>query len=302
MALSDPPNNGMDSKSLAAFPTLAEKPVSVMCPDESGDVLQEALAIYSLFLDYNTKYSIDRLSITPATGACATLGIMKGLLKTTDRMHLTSHGSWEEMIGPRVNMYDGYIQKSTVDTWSLTKGACKFIFLDACDSMGHDGINDNALADALRTYTSVQQVVGFKTVVDVASAAALSESFWMFHIEYTSDGGLDTSASYANAKERCQNEVDIINNVIPLAVGIGSMGVGAAVAGLVGLAVGSKGAALISLLLSSIATWAGVQTFTSKLQNAINNFEIDGTAVPSFDWSASSGGSGGVIPPRITPD
>jgi hypothetical protein len=213
-------SNAVDTESSRAFSTLDTKPVSLMCPYTSGNILGEMNAVKDIFTQYNQNYG-DRLSINVATGTSATLAEMVGYIKTTQRMQISSDGTWSSTKDPMITMYSGTLDKSAVDLWSLTNGACQFIYLSACDGMGHSGQLDINLCQALLDKTSANGIIAFKDVVDITAATLLSQSFWMFHVAYSAVGGMSSADSYTNAKTRVQNEINIIEISIPILIGTG---------------------------------------------------------------------------------
>jgi hypothetical protein len=217
---------------------------------------------------------------------------MQTYISTTERMHLSSHGTWDSTEGPKITMYGGYLTHDVVISWSLPAGMCKFIYLSACNSMGHDGILDTDLATELRTRTSIDAVIGFKDVANIVGATLLSQSFWGFHVAYEYIGGISTDTSYSNTVARIQNKINIIQ-----------VGGGIAISILIGLLVSCAesgiGAILISSLLSGITSFVVLYALMDEVQATLNNWEMVGTNVPGLYWPSGGGGGGGKPPVNV---
>ena len=295
MVFSDSGYNDSNVNTLRAFATLDAKPVSLMSPDTSGNLYNEMNSIKGLFAQYNQEYG-SRLSINVVTGTSATPTQMMTYITTTERMHLSGHGTWSSNEGPKITMYGGYLTWGLVSAWSLGSGKCKFIYLSACNSMGHDGILDTKLVYELQSKTSAQAVIGFKDVVNIVAATLLSQSFWGFHVTYSYIGGISTDGSYINTRARIQGKIDFINALIALSVGFTlASGIGE----LVGLAMSVEGAAFVSALLSSVTGIALYIFLLGDIQAALNNWEVSGSSVPGLYWPSGGGGGGGKPPINV---
>ncbi|MBN2229831.1 MAG: CHAT domain-containing protein [Candidatus Thorarchaeota archaeon] len=239
-------------------------------------------------MEYNEDYG-DRLTINVATGTAATLTRMKTYISTTERMHLSSHGTWNSEEGSKITMYGGYLTHQEVSSWSLTGGICKFIYLSACNSMGHNGILDTDLANELRLRTSIEAVIGFKDVANILGATLLSQSFWGFHVAYEYIGGISTATSYTNTLDRIQFKIDLIR------LG-GSITISVAIGYLVSLAMSGIGAGFISAVLSGIISLYLLGLLLDEVQATLNSCELVGTNVPGLYWPSGGGGGGGKPP------
>jgi len=288
MLFSDSSSNDLDLKLSRAFSTLDAKPVSLMSRYTSGDLYDEMNSVRDVFTEFNEDYG-DRLSINVATGTSATLPRMRSYISTTERMHLSSHGIWESTVGPKITMYGGYLTAGEVESWSITGGLCKFIYLSACNGMGHNGILDIDLATELRTRTSIEAVIGFKDVANILGATVLSQSFWEFHVAYEYIGGISTDTSYTNTVQRIQNKIDIIKfgGGITIAFAIGL---------LMGLAGSGVGSVLISSLLSGITSLVVLNYLLDEVQATLNNWELIGNNVPGLYWPSGGSSGGGTKP------
>lgn len=291
MIFSDSNSNGLDLKLSRAFSTLTAKPISLMSPDTSGDLFNEMNSVRDIFTEFNEDYG-SRLSINVATGASATLPLMRSYISTTERMHLAAHGTWNSVEGPKITMYGGYLTHSEVSSWSLTGGNCKVIYLSACNGMGHDGILNTDLATELRIRTSVEAVVGFKDEVNIVAATLLSQSFWGFHVAYTYIGGISSDTSFTNSISRIQMKIDLINSISGIAAAV-------AVGWLVGLASSGIGSAFLAALLAEIISGPMLALLMGQVQDTLNSWELIGTNVPGLYWPSGGGGGGGKPPVNV---
>jgi len=285
MLFSDSSSNDLDLKQARAFSTLVAKPVSLMSRYTSGDLYNEMNSVRDIFTEYNEQYG-NRLSINVATGASATLPRMRSFIFTTERMHLASHGTWNSAEGPKITMYGGYLTQNEVSSWSLTGGRCKFTYLSACNSIGHNGILDIDLANELRIRTSILAVIGFKDVANILGATLLSQSFWGFHATLSHIGGISTDTSYSNTVQRIQDKINLIRfgGGITISIAIGLI---------VSLAGSGVGSILIGAILSGITSLVVLGLLLDEVQAALNNWELIGSNVPGLYWPSNSGGSGG---------
>jgi hypothetical protein len=289
MLITDSSNSDVQSNLYLsrAFSTLDAKPISLMSRDTSGDLYDEMNSVRDIFTEYNDDYG-ERLSIDVATGSAATLSRMQTYISTTERMHLSSHGTWDSTEGPKITMHDGYLTAGEVESWSITGGLCKFIYLSACNSMGHDGILDTDLAIELRTRTSIEAVIGFKDVANIFTATLLSQSFWGFHVAYEYIGGISTDTSYTNTVQRIQVRFTIINLTTSITLGM-------AIGLLVALTGSGAGYTFVSALLSTITSMTALYALLDEGEDTLNNWELIGSNVPGLYWP--SGGAGGSTPP-----
>jgi len=291
MLFSDSNSNSLDLKLSRAFSTLTAKPVSLMSPDTSGDLFNEMNSVRDIFTEFNEDYG-SRLSINVATGSSATLTRMQTYISTTERMHLAAHGTWNSAEGPKIAMYGGYLTTQAVVPWSLTNGMCKFIYLSACNAMGHDGILDTRLVDRLLIKTSAQAVIGFKDAVNIVAATLLSQSFWGFHVAYTYIGGISSDTSFTNSINRIQNKINLINSIAGIAAAV-------AVGWLVELASSGIGSAFLAALLAEIISGPMLALLMGQVQDTLNSWELIGTNVPGLYWPSGGGGGGGKPPVNV---
>jgi len=284
-------NNGSDIRSLRAFSTLSI-PVSLISHDVSGELYNEMNSVKDMFVEYNQEYG-SRLGINVATGYAATLATMQNYISTTQRMHLSGHGTWNSAEGPKITMHNAFLTYDEVDQWNIQDGLCRFIYLSACDSMGHDGILDTDLANTLRSRTSVEAVIGFKDIVGIFGATLLSQSFWSFHVTYSCIGGISTDSSYTDTADRIQFKINLIEAG-------GSIILGVAIEILMDCAESGVGSAFIGELLSEITNVALMTVLVGQIQHALDSWELIGSNVPGLYWS--TGGGGGSNPPKAVID
>ncbi len=277
-----------------AFSTLSTIPVSLMSRETSGNLYSEMKAIRELFVQYNQQYG-SRLDINTATGSSATLSRMQSYILTTERMHLTAHGSYGDE-GPTLQLYGGYLTSKVVKDWSLESGLCKLVYLSACNGMGKNGMLNTDLAYNLRRRTSVETVLGFKDEISIVTATTISQSFWMFHVTYSFAGGMSAGSSYLNTLDR-------INNKILIAKVLAVTSVATAVSYLVAqLGLSALGSAFISSLLGGITTELLLEYLFGEMERGLNNWEIYGNHdLPGLWWYSSGGGGGGGSGPIHLP-
>jgi len=273
-----------DFSGIAAFETLDARPVSLMCKYTSGNWYQEMQSVKADFDDYNDLYG-NRLSIHVATGSTATLNQMKSLISTTERMHLASHGTYEDN-DPKIAMYGGYLTPNVILHWSLTDGLCKVIYLSACNGMGHNGQLDTDLADMLRARTSIEAVIGFKDVANILGATLLSQSFWGYHVTLTSTGGYSTASSFSSTYNRIVTKLELIKSIISLEIDL----IVALILELCGTVVG---AIFVGVLLAEITTVQLLDALLGDAIDTVHSWEIVGDSVPGLSWSTGGGGGHG---------
>ena len=273
------------------YPRVTQRDMGLMTPCSSSDpVYQDYAAVIDILNEIPSSY-IDEHT---ATGSQATITMLQSFLGTTDRTHVACHGSYP---GTPTIQLNGPLSRPIVNYWSAQGYKCKLLFLSACNSMGHDGIQDNALAEGIKLKSGVAQVIGYKDIVGAGGAATFAGFFWWHHLwENGVSGGISSDSSILSAKLNIQEIISdqtfdsllwIILTDLLIAVLAGAIAVIFPEFPWVYL--------LLLAILIDLYHLVNLITFKVALESVTNNVVEYGSSVPGLTYS-SGGGGGGACP------
>jgi xanthosine utilization system XapX-like protein len=273
------------------YPRVTQRDMGLMTPCSSSDaVYKDYAAVLGVLDEIPSAYIYENT----ATGSSATVSKLMIYLGDTDRAHVASHGYYSNT---PVIVLNTDLDKDDVDLWSNQGSRCKLLFLSACDSMGHNGIQDNDLADAIMGKSEVSEVIGYKGTVDAGGAASYVAIFWAYHLWANgASGGISSDDSFYNAKDDLHNimidgaiQAILYSLITGLIYGIL----------LAYLPIFFPGIPFVVPIILGflLGLWGGLQVITwlNSLNSAYNNVVKHGTSVPGLTYS-SGGGGGGACP------
>jgi hypothetical protein len=185
-----------DDGGMLLYPRVIQRDMGLMTPVSDTDpIRQDYDAVMGVLNEIPSAY----LDEHTATTSAATITKLKSFLSVTDRCHVAAHGEWDN--GPVV-LLNGDLDKGEVNRWTTQGHKCKLVFLSACNSMGHIGIQNNDLAYAIIQKSGVSQVIGYDDVVYTGGAATYAALFWAYHLWANgADGGVSSDTAFYEAKE-----------------------------------------------------------------------------------------------------
>lgn len=185
-----------DDSGMLLYPRVIQRDMGLMTPVSTTDPIRvDYDAVMGVLNEIPSAY----LDEHTATTSAATITKLKSFLSVTDRCHVAAHGEWDN--GPVV-LLNGDLDEEEVSWWSTQGSKCKLVFLSACNSMGHIGIQDNRLAEAITLKSGVSQVIGYDDVIHSGGAATYAAFFWAYHLWANgADGGVSSDTAFYEAKE-----------------------------------------------------------------------------------------------------
>lgn len=272
------------------FQRVIQRKMGLMTPVSSGDsVRTDYDAVMEVLNEIPTAYISESTAVTSA----ATISKLKSFLSGTDRAHVAAHGDYSS--GPIVELYDADLTATGVSQWATQGQRCKLLILSACNSMGHDGTQNNNLASAITGKSGVQQVIGYKNTVDAGGAAAFAGFFWHEHLWANGANGGDTSDNaYETAKNSLLEMVE--NAAIQYMWGAGLSGfiIGVICTILEAIGFPSIFVAVAGLVLTHLFLELSYMNFCNSINSAHNNVVKYGSSVPGLTYSGGGGGGGDV--------
>jgi hypothetical protein len=182
------------------YPRVTQRNMGLMTPVSDFD---EVYADYAAVLGVLAEIPSEYIYEDTATGLSATITKLKSYFSSTDRAHVAAHGYYSNT---PVLVLDSYLDKYVVNQWETQGTRCKLLFLSACNSMGHDGTQNNELAYAIQQKSGVIQLLGYKNTVDAGGAATFATIFWAYHLWANgASGGISSDDSFYDAKDDLHN-------------------------------------------------------------------------------------------------
>ncbi|NWF96089.1 MAG: CHAT domain-containing protein [Candidatus Thorarchaeota archaeon] len=277
------------------YPKAIQHSMGLMTPVSSSDAVHKDYEAVKAVLDQIPDACIsDKL----AEGAAATIAKFQSFLSSTVRLHVAAHGNWSAGESS-VQLYDGQLKRSEVVKWSFQGFSCRLVVLSACNSMGHDGVQDNNLPTAIMSKSGVQQVIGYKDIVDAGGAALFASLFWMAHLwQNGEDGGIQSDEAYSLARDGihqviCDQALAALWQSFVIGVIVG------AISALLSVIFGPAGTYLGIILTAIVQLYTNVswQTFVNAMNSAYYNVVRCGQSVDGLTyWSSGGGGGGGGEP------
>ncbi len=185
-----------DGGGMLLYPRVIQRDMGLMTPVSTTDAIRQ---------DYNAVMGVldtipgSYLDEHTATSSAATILKLKNYLYQTDRCHVAAHGEWDNTPVVQLN---GDLDEGEVLSWPTQGSKCKLVFLSACNSMGHIGIQNNDLAYAIIQKSGVSQVIGYDDVIGAGGAATFVALFWAYHLWGNgADGGVSSDTAFYDAKD-----------------------------------------------------------------------------------------------------
>jgi len=270
------------------YPRVVQKTMGLMTPNPWPDAVAT---------DYDAvQYTLNNipdayLKDDTAIGSTATISKLKSFLDGTDRMHIAAHGRWD---GTAIVVLDSDLTQSVVNLWSQQGQRCKLTFLSSCNSMGHDGAQNNVLASAIMAKSGVSQVIGYKNYVDAGAAAAFAGCFWTHHLWANGEnGGVSSDTAFYDTKDELHR---ITENAWLMAM-IAAVLTGAVIAVIAGVISGLWPEIpwaywMLVAILVSLYSFLIFGSFVGAIDSAYYNVAKYGADVPGLTYSSSGGGRG----------
>jgi hypothetical protein len=276
-----------NQKETLLYPRVIQRHMGLMTPC-SDAVYQDYASVQTVLDNIPNAYVADNTAV----GSAATITKLKTFLSTTDRTHVAAHGNWDNT---PVVVLDSDLKQSVVSQWSNAGTTCKLLFLSACNSMGHSGVQSNSLATAIMGKSGVQQVIGYKDTVDAGGAATFAACFWTYHLWANQAGGGESSDSaFSDAKDDLYQIVaDASLQALAAALIIGT--IIAIVIGIITLLIPAIPwiASVIAGVLAGIFGFVLFYLFLNSINSAYLNVVKYGTSVDGLTYSSGGGGGGG---------
>lgn len=271
------------------YPRVVQKTMGLITPNPWPDAVAT---------DYDAvQYTLNNipdayLRDDTAIGSTATISKLKSLLDGTDRTHVAAHGRWD---GSAVVVLDSDLTQSVVNLWSQQGQRSKLLFLSACNSMGHDGIQNSVLASAIMAKSGVSQVIGYKNSVDAGAAAAFAGCFWARHLwAIEENGGVSSDTAFYDAKDELHRVIEDAW-LVAMWAAILTGAVICAIAGVISALWPEIPWAyvLIVTILISLFSFLLFSSFVGAIDTAYYSVAKYGADVPGLTYTSSGGGGGG---------
>lgn len=281
-----------DDSGMLLYPRVIQRDMGLMTPVSDTDAIR---ADYDAVMGVLDEIPSSYLDEHTATTSAATITKLKSFLSVTDRCHVAAHGEWDNT---PVVLLDDDLDRDEVNTWSAQGSKCKLVFLSACNSMGHIGIQDNRLADAIILKSGVSQVIGYDDIVNAGGAATYAAFFWAYHLWANgADGGFSSDTAFYEAKEDMHT---LMTDALLLALiwsVITSM--------IISLVLGALAwkFAIIPWILPIIAgvmwglySYIRMYMYIASVNSAYYSVVKYGSSVPGLTYPDNGGGGGGGCP------
>ncbi len=279
-----------NQQDILLYPLVIQRTMGLMTPCEPSDRVYNDYEAVLKVLDEIPAACLQKLL---AVNENATIVALKDLLSITDRLHVAAHGVWSSDKSI-IYFNNQELTKNTINSWTFSGYRCKLILLSACNSMGHDGTKDNTLASRIMSKSGVQQVIGYKDVVDAGGAAIFASLFWTAHLWQNEDaGGTSSDDAYNKARDGihqiiCDESLRMMWNQFVVGVIVG------AILTIVGILIPPAAVVLpipIQYIVNLYIT-TPYEFFLASLNSAYYNVAKYGSDVSGLTYWGGGGGGG----------
>lgn len=224
---------------------------------------------------------------------------LKNFLDTCDRTHISGHGHYDSNKGPVLDLQDGDLYDTIVNSWTNVGLKSKVLVLSACNSIGHRIYGnpelDSTLASAIMQKSGVNQVIGYKGEVDAYGAAVFATSFWLNHLWANEQmGGRDSTTSFQIARthiNEIREEMERQGLLIEIGVAITTALVFGLIAGLTS-GIGGTVASIFELavgIITEIVLFTIFGEVDDALASAYQTVGRFGDSIPGLTYIVETG-------------